>query len=110
MPHAFSYRTLGVCQAWFYKWRQVTKYGDDSPRHARREQLNIEIRRLFARHCGTYGSPRITADLRDEGWRVSKNTVAAVLRELGLQARRRRRRKQTTRQTAAAGARGGRQI
>jgi transposase InsO family protein len=84
---------LGVSQAWFYKWR----HGDPSPQHARREQLKVEIARLFARHRGTYGSPRIAADLRDEGWRVSDNTVAALMRELGLAARRRRRRRQTTR-------------
>ena len=84
MPHATSCRALGVSQAWFYKWR----HGDASPRHARREQLKVAIRRLFATHHGTYGSPRITADLRDEGWRVSENTVAALMRELGLQARR----------------------
>jgi transposase InsO family protein len=59
--------------------------------------LKLAIRRLFAKHHGTYGSPRITADLRDEGWRVSENTVAELMRELGLQARRKRRRKQTTR-------------
>jgi len=93
VPHALSCRALGVSQAWFYKWR----HGDASPRHARREQLKIAIRRWFAKHHGTYGSPRITADLRDEGWRVSQNTVAALMRELGLQARRKRRRKQTTR-------------
>lgn len=58
----------------------------------------MEIGRLFAKHRGTYGSPRITADLRDEGWAVSENTVAALMRELGLAARRKRRRKQTTRQ------------
>jgi putative transposase len=52
---------------------------------------------LFERHAGTYGSPRITADLRDEGWQVSKNTVAAVMRELGLAARRKKRRRSTTR-------------
>ncbi|MEV0286462.1 IS3 family transposase, partial [Kribbella sp. NPDC050820] len=51
----------------------------------------------FAKHHGTYGSPRIAADLRDEGWRVSENTVAKLMRELGLQARRKRRRKRTTR-------------
>ena len=94
MPQATSCRALGVSQAWFYKWC----HGDASPRHARREQLKVAIRRLFATHHGTYGSPRITADLRDEGWRVSKNTVAELMRELGLQARRKRRRKQTTRQ------------
>jgi putative transposase len=94
VPHATACRALSVSQAWFYKWRD----GDPSPQHARREQLKVAIRRLFAQHRGTYGSPRITADLRDEGWRVSENTVAALMRELGLQARRKRRRKQTTRQ------------
>jgi transposase InsO family protein len=53
---------------------------------------------LFATHRGTYGSPRITADLRHQGWAVSENTVAALMAELGLAARRKRRRKQTTRQ------------
>jgi transposase InsO family protein len=94
VPYATSCRALNVSQAWFYKWRD----GDPSPQHARRERLKIEIRRLFAAHNGKYGSPRITADLRDEGWRVSENTVAKLMAELGLQARRKRRRKQTTRQ------------
>jgi transposase InsO family protein len=47
-----------------------------------------EVKRLFAVHEGKYGSPRITADLRAAGWRVSENTVAALMRELGLAARR----------------------
>ena len=94
IPQATACRALSVSEAWFYKWR----HGDPSPQHARREQLKVAIRRLFAKHRGTYGSPRIAADLRAEGWRVSENTVAKVMAELGLQARRRRRRKQTTRQ------------
>ncbi|WP_158726668.1 IS3 family transposase [Tomitella fengzijianii] len=93
IPHATACRALGVSEAWFYKWR----HGDASPRHARRSQLKIAIGRLFATHRGTYGSPRITADLHGEGWRVSENTVAALMAELGLAARRPRRRKQTTR-------------
>jgi transposase InsO family protein len=94
IPCATSCRALGVSQAWLYKWR----HGDSSPRHARRAQLKVEVARLFAAHRGTYGSPRITADLRAAGWRVSQNTVAALMRELGLAARRRRKRRQTTRQ------------
>jgi putative transposase len=93
VPYATACRALSVSQAWFYKWR----YGDPSAQHARREQLRVAVRRLFAQHRGTYGSPRITADLRDEGWVVSENTVAGLMRELGLQARRKRRRRQTTR-------------
>jgi transposase InsO family protein len=94
IPYATSCRALKVSQAWFYKWR----HGDASPRHARRAKLKVEIARLFAAHRGTYGSPRITADLRDAGWRVSPNTVAALMAELGLAARRPKKRKQTTRQ------------
>jgi transposase InsO family protein len=94
IPHATACRALSVSQGWFYKWR----HGDPSPQHARREQLKIEIVRLFAQHRGTYGSPRITADLRDEGWRVSENTVAQLMRELGLVSRPKRKRRQTTRQ------------
>jgi putative transposase len=94
IPHATACRALQVSEAWFYKWRD----GDPSPAHARREQLVVEIKRLFAAHHGKYGSPRITADLRDEGWQVSKNTVAAIMREQGLVARPTRRRRSTTRQ------------
>ncbi|MGB8021355.1 MAG: IS3 family transposase [Candidatus Nanopelagicales bacterium] len=94
VPVATSCRALGVSQGWFYKWRD----GDPSVQHARREQLRVEIARLFAKHRGTYGSPRITADLRDEGWTVSENTVSAIMADLELAARRKRRRKHTTRQ------------
>jgi putative transposase len=93
IPQATACRALGVSQGWFYKWR----HGDASPRRARREQLKIEIGRLFVKHRGTYGSPRIAADLREEGWPVSENTAAALMRELGLRARPKRRRRQTTR-------------
>jgi transposase InsO family protein len=84
---------LGLSQAWFYKWR----HGDASPRHARRHQLRIAIERLFAAHKGRYGSPRITAEPREEGWRVSVNTVAQIMAERHLRARPKRRRQQTTR-------------
>jgi putative transposase len=93
IPHATACRALGISQAWFYKWW----HGDASTRHARREQLTVAIRRLFAAHRGRYGSPRITADLQDEGWRVSVNTVAQIMAEEGLRARRKHRRKGHTR-------------
>jgi putative transposase len=93
VPYAVSCRALEVPGSWFYKWRR----GDVSPRRARRERLKAEVRRLFAAHQGKRGSPMITADLHDAGWRVSKNTVAAVMAEMGLAARPKRRRKGTTR-------------
>jgi transposase InsO family protein len=94
IPHATACRALGVSRSWFYKWMndQLT------PRAGRREALRAEVRRLFKAHRGTYGSPRITADLREAGWTVSKNTVAAIMREQGLAARRKKRRRSATRQ------------
>jgi transposase InsO family protein len=94
IPYATSCRALSVSQAWFYKWRD----GDASPRRARRARLAITIRQLFAAHHGKYGSPRITDDLREAGWRVSEKTVAKIMREQRLVARAKKRRKHTTRQ------------
>jgi putative transposase len=94
IPYATACRALQVSPAWFHKWR----HGDPSPRHARRIALAAEVARLFAAHHGKYGSPRITADLRETGWRVSVNTVATLMREQGLVARPPRRRRSTTRQ------------
>ena len=93
IPHAVSCRALGVSEGWFYKWKD----GDRSPRRARRERLKAEVRRLFEQHKGKRGSPMIAADLHDLGWRVSKNTVAAVMAEMGLAARPKKGRKGTTR-------------
>jgi putative transposase len=93
VPHAVCCRALGVSQSWFYKWKD----GELPPRAARRERLEAEIARLFAGHRGTYGSPRITADLAAAGWKVSENTVAGLMRELGLAARRKKKRKNSTR-------------
>ena len=58
-----------------------------------RAALAATIAYLFAKHQGTYGSPRITADLRAQGWRVSENTVATLMAEQGLTARRTRKRR-----------------
>jgi transposase InsO family protein len=93
IPCAVACRALGVSRSWLYKWRR----GDGSARRARRERLKAEVRRLFEAHKGKRGSPMITAGLHDLGWRVSKNTVAAVMAELGLAARPKKRRKGTTR-------------
>jgi putative transposase len=93
IPHTTACRALGVSRSWFYKYK-------DRPltaRAARRAALAAEVRRLFAAHRGTYGSPRITAGLRAAGWKVSENTVAAVMREQGLAARRKKKRRSTTR-------------
>ena len=47
----------------------------------------IAVKRFFDASGGTYGSPRILEDLRDDGWRVSKKTVEASMRRQNLVAR-----------------------
>ncbi|MCE7001504.1 IS3 family transposase [Kibdelosporangium philippinense] len=93
VPHAIACRALEVSQSWFYKWinRKPTA------RDQRREQLDEQIRRLFTVSGETYGSPRITRDLREAGWKVSENTVAARMVELGLAGRPPKRRRSLTR-------------
>ena len=93
IPVAVACRALGVSRSWFYQHQD----GRLPPRAQRRDRLKAEVARLFRVHDGKYGSPRVTADLRDVGWRVSENTVAGLMRELGLAARRKKKRKAPTR-------------
>lgn len=98
VPHAVACRALGVCQSWFYKWHRRAVGADQPPaRMARRAELDRAAAQVFWRRAGTYGSPRITAELREVGWRVSVNTVAASMARQQLVARSKRHRRGTTR-------------
>jgi putative transposase len=92
VPHAVACRALGVSESWFYKWhgRQPT------PRQRRRQRLAEAIRAVFDASGGTYGSPRVTLELRAAGWRVGENTVAQLMAELGLAGRKPKRRRSLT--------------
>jgi transposase InsO family protein len=92
--NAIACRALAVSQSWFYKWISH----QPTAREQRRARLDEQIQRLFTASGGTYGSPRITDDLREAGWTVSENTVAARMAELGLAGRAPKRRRSLTRQ------------
>jgi putative transposase len=93
VPLAASCQALGVSRSWYYKWSGRGL----PPRAARRDRLKAEIARLFGAHGGKRGSPMLTADLQDAGWKVSKNTVAVLMREMGLAARPKKKRRASTR-------------
>jgi putative transposase len=93
VPHALTCQALGVSQSWFYKWRSRVP----TAREQRRDRLDEAITAAFVASAGTYGSPRIARDLEHDGWRVSVNTVAARMAELGLAARIRRKPRSLTR-------------
>ncbi|MEU9015703.1 IS3 family transposase [Streptomyces sp. NPDC048479] len=93
IPHRTSCRALGVSEAWFYKWRR--RPSEPTKREVRRALLAERISYFFDRSGRTYGSPRITLDLWEEGWQVSQNTVADIMAELGLQGRKPPRRRRS---------------
>jgi putative transposase len=70
---------LGVSRSGFYKWR-VRRDRGPSPLQRRRAELDAQVAASHAASDGVYGAPRVLADLRADGRRVSRKTVAASLR------------------------------
>jgi len=70
---------LGVSRAGYYAWA-ARSGGPPSPRVRRRSELWVKIARFHAASDQTYGAPRITADLREDGEKVSVKTVAKIMR------------------------------
>lgn len=76
---------LGVSTLGFYKHLHVLARDEPTPQVQRRRDLEVKIAAHHKASGGTYGSPRITADLHDEGEQVSANTVAKIMAELGIE-------------------------
>lgn len=74
---------LEVSRSRFYEWRKSRNSGPTSAAQ-RRAELDAKVAKFHAASDGVYGAPRILADLRADGERVSRKTVAASLRRQGL--------------------------
>ncbi len=74
---------LEVSRSGFYEWRK-SRDGGPTPAARRRAELDAKVAKFHAESDGVYGAPRILADLRADGERVSRKTVAASLRRQGL--------------------------
>ena len=98
VPYAFCCRLLGVSESWLYKWLDRGPTG----RQNRRAQVDAAVKKAFDASKGAHGSPRVHADLLDEGWKVSKKTIADSMRRQGLVARIIKRRRGLTRQDKTA--------
>ena len=72
-------RVLGVSTSGFYAWLKRPR----SARAATDGVLAERVRAIHARSRGTYGTPRIQAELADEGVFVSREQVAMLMRESG---------------------------
>lgn len=82
-------QNLEVSRSGFYAWMGRGK----SKRKLEDERLCAEIERIFEMKRHSYGSPRMTAELRKQGFTNSKNKVARLMHEMGLVARKHRKRK-----------------
>jgi transposase InsO family protein len=87
-------RVLGVNRSSYYKWR------DGAEARAAREQadraLAERIRAVHAESGGAYGSPRVTAELREAGTLVNEKKVARVMRKFQVAGIRLRKKVRTT--------------
>jgi putative transposase len=91
-------RALGVSPSGYYAWRSR----GPSARERSDAALAAEIRRSHARSRGTYGVPRIWADLADAGHHVSRKRVARLMKHDHLAGVHRRRFVRTTIRDEAA--------
>ena len=78
---------LGVSASGYYAWSRRPR----SKRAQSDEELLVLIRAVHERSRGTYGAPRIHAELLASGTRVGHNRLARLMRAAGLQGASRRR-------------------
>ena len=95
-PVALSCRVLGVSRSGYYAWR----IRPPCARALADLALGAQIRAIHTASFGTYGSPRVHAELRDPAGpfraRCSRKRVARLMRRDGLVGCHRRRRRRTT--------------
>ncbi len=91
-PVKFMCQQLGVSRSGYYAWRGRP----ESARRVADRVLAEDVTRVHHASRRTYGSPRVHAELRARGQRVSRKRVVRLMREQGLAARRRRRYVATT--------------
>jgi len=91
-------RLLRVSRSGYYAWRGRSP----GRRAAADERLQVEIAAVHAASRGTYGAPRIRAELAARGIRTSRKRVARLMRASGIRGISRRRRVRTTLPDSAA--------
>ena len=81
---SLMFRNLPVSSAGFYAWRKRMTGQEPSAATQRRADLLVKITSIHKNSDGAYGSPRVTAELRDEGQLVTEKTVAAIMAAHGI--------------------------
>lgn len=85
-------RLMGVSQSGYFSWK-----GRPASRRQRDDLVMLaHVRCAYSLSNETYGSPRMTRELQDQGFVVGRRRVARLMRENGMHARPKRRFKKTT--------------
>lgn len=92
-PVAVACRAARISRQAYYAWRHRRNRGED-PEHL---VLASELRAIWEASDGTYGSPRVTHELRRRGFCVNHKRVERLMRDLGIAASPPRRFVRTTR-------------
>jgi putative transposase len=79
--------TLEASRSGYYAWAHST----ESPHALRDQELRAKISLVHQQSRETYGSPRITVELKAQGESVGRHRVARLMRQDGLRGRQRRR-------------------
>ena len=79
---------LGVSASGYYRWRQA----GPNARQQQDKSLSAQIAVVHRASRGIYGVPRVVAELRAHGVRVSKRRCARLMRAQGLRGKKRHRR------------------
>lgn len=91
-PIAKVCKWVGVSRSGYYAWESRP----ESLHALEDRRLAVLVRAAHERGRKTYGSPRVHAELVDNGERISRKRVARLMREQKLVARQRRRYRSTT--------------
>jgi putative transposase len=93
-------RAAGVSASAFYAWAARREQEPRVAEHAQAE-LVAKIRTIHAESGDTYGSPRVTAELRRRGWMVNHKRVERLMATHGIVGHRPRRRRGLTKPNTA---------
>jgi len=92
-PARLMCQVLEVSHSGYYAWRNRPV----SQREMANQKLMQQIEAVFHASQSTYGSPRVTRELKRQGITCSKNRVARLMRLHGLRAKQSKRYHSTTR-------------
>ena len=93
-PITMLCKVLDVSTSGYYRWLKQRR--QPTARALANERMRVEISAIHRESRGTYGSPRVHAELKQRGFEVGRNRVARLMADQGLVGQRPRAFRRTT--------------